>query len=56
MLQSGLWALVDPYLAPERREIEIVGTGVAVDDSSRTYISTVQLHGGSFVLHIFEII
>ena len=55
-----LWAIVDPEAAPEFRVIECVGTGhwmhdVGGDGNIRKHIDTVQLCGGSLVLHIFEV-
>ena len=50
-----LWALVDPSLPLQRREIEMIGTGNEVsEDEERKYISTII--DGALVWHIFEII
>lgn len=49
-----LWAIVDPDVPKVRGLIRMVGTGHPFPDADRwTYISTVQLDGGSLVLHIF---
>lgn len=56
-IQSGgifMWALVDPSLPLQRREIEMIGTGNPAPEEERRYISTVI--DGSLVWHIFEII
>lgn len=50
-----LWAMVDTSKPPERRHIEIIGTGNPVPDDKgleRKFIGTVQQ--GPFVWHIFE--
>lgn len=52
-----LWALVDPHAKPEKRMIEIFGTGHPIqsnDGNSREYIGTYQQNGGQFVGHVFE--
>jgi len=60
-IQNGkpcLWALVNPSLTETERYIEIHGTGNYIEESllERKYIGTYQLHGGSLVFHVFEII
>lgn len=47
-----LWALVCPTCRPQRRRIEIYGTGHLMEKAPRDYIGTVQ--AGTFVWHIFE--
>jgi len=52
-----LWALVEPYNETEERCFEIFGTGHEVKFDmgvDRSYISTFQITGGSFVFHVFE--
>ena len=53
-----LWALVDTESINESRYFEILGTGHMMDNIkyNRKYIGTYQLHQGSFVGHLFEII
>lgn len=54
-----LWAEVDTEEPAETRNIRIYGTGHEVRTrytSRLEYIATIQLFGGSFVLHIYEII
>lgn len=56
-IQSGgvfLWAVVDPSLPLQRREIEMIGTGNQIPEEERRYISTIL--DGALVWHIFEII
>lgn len=56
-IQSGgvfLWAIVDPSLPLQRREIEMIGTGNPIPEEERRYISTII--DGALVWHIFEII
>lgn len=55
--QSGvlcIWAKVNPANASELRTIEIVGTGIPVDDYQRQFIGTVVIE--PFVWHVFELI
>lgn len=52
-----LWAEVNPALPLERRFFEIIGTGNPLPSgmgASRTYINTVQSHGGQLVWHVYE--
>ncbi len=49
-----LWALVDPSLPLQRREIEMIGTGNEAPHEERKYISTII--DGAIVWHIFEVI
>jgi len=52
-----IWALVNPDLEPERRHIEVFGTGhdVPCDEHiTRIYIGTYQLNGGALIFHVFE--
>ncbi len=60
-IQGGkpcLWAMVDPAKDQSERHIEIFGTGNPIEESilERKYIGTYQLHGGSLVFHVFELI
>ena len=48
-----IWALVDPSLYTEPRQIRIVGTGHSAADVGR-FIDTFQVQGGSLVFHVFE--
>ena len=56
--QLCLWALVDQDALhlTEWRRIRIAGTGHEIEADSIKYISTVQLHGGALVYHIFEVL
>lgn len=49
-----LWAIVDPTALMSDRQISIYGTGHTMPKDPGRYISTVQLQGGSLVLHVFE--
>lgn len=52
-----LWALVNPSLPLQKRQIRIHGTGHDVsNDEHLDYISTFQVHGGNLVFHVFEYI
>ncbi len=47
-----LWAIVDPDAALEARTVHIIGTGHRVPMSLQ-FVSTIQMAGGSLILHIF---
>lgn len=49
-----LWALVNPGNAPEKRAINIYGTGNEIAMHPGHCIGTFQVHGGSLVFHVFE--
>ena len=49
-----LWALVDPSKDVEDRKIHTMVTGARVPSDGLEYLGTVQLAGGSFVVHVFE--
>ena len=61
-IQNGtpmIWALVDNKNETEQRVFDIIGTGHSVPDLNgfrREYINTFQLHGGSLVFHLFELV
>lgn len=54
-----LWALVDPMvLEQDARVIECNNTGTEIIDlpgCERFYLGTAHLHGGNYVIHVFEI-
>lgn len=51
------WALVDPD--PERatvlRRFRMVGTGHLIGNERVSFLGTVQMRGGTLVLHVFEV-
>jgi hypothetical protein len=49
-----LWACVDPDACQTARRLWVVGTGFDLPESLGRFIGTVQLYGGSLVLHVFE--
>jgi hypothetical protein len=52
-----LWALVDKFAKEDEVvEIEILATGSPIPEyvGARKFISTVQMHGGRLVWHIFR--
>lgn len=58
-MQNGLpwiWALVSPENTPEMRKFLVVGTGHEITQEKTKYIGTFQMHGGSLVFHVFEVI
>lgn len=50
-----MWALVDPDAKHATRYFVWVETGRPFDEHGAHYITTMQLDGGAFVLHLFEI-
>ena len=51
-----LWALVEMSGEIEIRTFETVGTGWEMDNRDRKYLGTLQLAGGTFVWHVFEVL
>ena len=51
--EPHLWALVDPGLPTEEREILMYGTGHPIDPPGR-YIGTFQQVDGTLVFHVFD--
>lgn len=50
-----IWARVVIGRALEKRNFILCGTGHEAPDPDHTYIGTGMLHGGSLVLHVFEV-
>lgn len=56
-VQNGrlcLWASVDPDGGPDHREFVLVGTGDDAPPEPSKHLATIQVSGGSVVLHLFE--
>jgi hypothetical protein len=53
-----LWALVDENAPSKVRSFILRGSGhaIALPSASYWYVGTVQLHGGHFVGHVFEVL
>ena len=53
-----MWALVDPPARLVKRKFRFAGTGheITHDSGKLLFIGTFQMHGGSLVFHIFEIL
>ena len=51
-----MWVLVDPDAEKEYRSFFIAETGKSIDHAPLKPIGTVQLDGGSYVLHVFEVL
>lgn len=52
-----LWVLVDPTAEKEKRTFRIHGTGHDVPDADKlNFIGTFQMHEGSLVFHVFEVL
>jgi hypothetical protein len=53
-----VWALVDPLADREVRRFMVFGTGhpIEVPDTRLIYVGTIQLQGGAFIGHVFEVI
>lgn len=53
-----LWALVDPASEMEERRFRMFMTGQPIEEviaEDMTYVGTVQMQGGVFVVHLFEV-
>jgi hypothetical protein len=54
-----IWAKVDNESEDEEREFIIIGTGNkipdVINDNIKSYVGTVQIRGGEFVFHVFEL-
>ena len=55
-----LWAMVDPDATKAVRQFRIFGTGQPISEPERpkrlSFIGTVQVSGGQFVWHVFEVV
>lgn len=53
-----IWALCDEAAivteATEKRKITLYATGESIPHNTGKYISTIQMAGGSFVVHVFD--
>lgn len=55
--KPNIWALVNPDSGNKKVRFEIFGTGHAINNIyERKYVGTYQLHSGSLVFHVFQII
>ena len=54
--EINIWVMVDLDAQNEVRKIAVYGTGHSMLKNSHKYIGTVQLAGGTFIFHVFEII
>lgn len=52
--EPQLWALVDPDAPKVKRQFHVYGTGWDVEQENLRFISTVQMHRGTFIFHVFE--
>lgn len=52
-----IWAIVDENKKNVKRKFVLYGTGHEMKDSygCHQYVGTFQIHGGSFVGHLFEV-
>lgn len=53
--QPVLWAVVDPDAPVAPRRFQLLGTGARELAPGARYVGTLQLTGGTLVLHIFEV-
>ena len=52
-----LWAIVDPEAPKVPRMFNVCGTGNSMlEHVQRRYIGTIQMHGGQYIFHIFEVL
>ena len=59
VVETNLWAMVDPTKTMVPRVIRVAGTGMPIDyndDVELEYISTIQQADGQLVWHFFEVI
>lgn len=52
-----VWAEVDDEAPQVERWFEVFATGEAIPEQmgvARVYVGTAQLHGGDYILHIYE--
>jgi hypothetical protein len=49
-----VWVEVDPSAPREARRFRTYVTGAPITRPDSTYVGTAHLHGGSFVLHVYE--
>lgn len=55
--QVSVWYLADQTMPAKARTFQLVETGVSLpDDFVPAYVGTAILQGGSYVLHLFELI
>lgn len=53
--EAQLWAMVQPSAAKVTRAFEIYVTGATVERPEDLFhLATLQLHGGSIIVHVFE--
>jgi hypothetical protein len=48
-----LWAEIDPAAPMGEAEIITIGTGFFIDPTGLDFVGSYQLHGGSFVGHVY---
>ena len=51
-----MWFIVEPEKSKEPRRFRVVGTGHPMPEGSLKYLGTFQVHEGSLVFHLFEIL
>ncbi len=51
-----IWFKVDPARPIEERNFLLVGTGHPIKEKNITFIDSIQLEGGRFVFHLFELL
>lgn len=53
-----IWVLVEPRNPPVKRRFRFAGTGhdIKQDPKGLKFIGTAQMHGGSLIWHLFEVI
>lgn len=50
-----IWAEVDPGATSDSIRVRIFGTGHNISGSGLQFVGTFQLHGGSFVGHVYTV-
>jgi hypothetical protein len=51
--QPCIWAKVDPTSESQLYRVRVIGTGHDINDDPGEYLDTIQIQGGSLILHVF---
>ena len=50
-----IWAVVDPASNLVERKFDVIMTGEDIEKAKRSFIQTVLLNAGTYVVHVFEL-
>ncbi len=51
-----IWAKVNPENTTEERKFRLIGTGHPIKEKNLSFIGAIQLHQGTLIFHLFEIL